>query len=346
MNIEDFENLISYSKITGNQDNGLVSFAAYKGRESIISEIIKRNHLENISMSEFIEISKQCMPAIQAKKKLREKKIADFTNLTTEEISKLSLEKKVEYLETIFHKMLTREELTGFCSKNSDKLKALLCGIQLPKDFWNKEEQQADRFVALVVHDHQIKDNMKNWQNLSLDDKKATIQATAKVLEYVYKTSLEIGFYTADEYRKENNLDEKAHVDGAYEARGKIFFNTDRLEGSDNYMGVSVVFHEFMHKRQQETDFGDPLISRLFNCKAYAAVDYERREVNPSLPEYGDIYSLMPGEVHAYSMQKYVEDQIANKTGIKKTQEQVSKTTKNLHNKSFAMAAVSRYKSI
>ena len=54
----------------------------------------------------------------------------------------------------------------------------------------------------------------------------------------------------------------------------------------------------------------------------------------------------MPNERHAYYMQKYVEDQIAEKTGIVKTQEQVSKTAQNVHKKSFAMAAVSRYHSV
>ena len=37
-------------------------------------------------------------------------------------------------------------------------------------------------------------------------------------------------------------------------------------------------------------------------------------------------------------MQKYVEDMISVKTGIEKTQEQVSKATEQLHNKSFARA--------
>ncbi len=346
MNSEDFEDLIIFSRITGNTNSGLISFDPCKGRENTIAELIKRNHLENISISQFIELSNQYMPSIQARRNLRKKKIADFTNLTTEEISKLSFEKKVECLETIFHKRLTNGELADFCSKNMDKFKALLCSIQFPKDFWNKEERQADRFAALIANNHQITDNMKNWQNLSLDDKKATIQSTAKVLEYVYGTPLEVKFYTSDEYRKENNLDEKAHVDAAYETEGKIFFNTDRLASSDNYMGVSVIFHEFMHKRQHETNFENPLISRLFNCNVYSTVTYEKRKIDSSLPEYGDIYSLMPQERHAYYMQKYVEDQIAEKTGIAKTQEQVSETTKKMHNKSFAMAAVSRYHSV
>jgi hypothetical protein len=105
-------------------------------------------------------------------------------------------------------------------------------------------------------------------------------------------------------------------------------------------MGVSVLFHEFTHKRQEETEFENPLINRLFACKTYNAVDYEMKNINLSSPEYGDIYSLMPQEMHAFAMQKYVEDNIANKTGIEKTQVQEAKDVKQVHNKSFAMAEI------
>lgn len=74
-------------------------------------------------------------------------------------------------------------------------------------------------------------------------------------MDIVNKRPLEIGFYTSEEYRKQNNLDDNAHALGGFHQDGKIFFNIDRLENSDNYMEVSVVFHEFTHKRQQEDDF-------------------------------------------------------------------------------------------
>ncbi len=342
MNSNDFEDLIFFSEIAVNPENGSISFTAYKGKESVVAELINKNHLENLSMEKFSEFAGQYMPIIQARKKLRENKINHFKNMPLQNIVQLSLEQRVDYLETIFHRHQTMDEMSDICSQNKDKLKALLYGIQLPKEFWKTEEKQADRFIALVADNHEITDNMKNWQNISIEDKKATIEKTAKVIEYVYGTPLEIGFYTPEEYRKENNLDENAPVFGAYQEKGKIFFNTDRLENSDNYMGVSVLFHEFTHKRQEETEFENQLINRLFACKADKAGDYEMRNINSSSPEYGDIYSLMPKEMHAYAMQKYVEDNIANKTGIEKTQVQEAKDVKQVHDKSFAMAYVVR----
>lgn len=342
MNSSDFEDLISFSEIEVNSENGSIDFVAYKGKEAVIAQLIEDNQLENLSMTKFNELASQYIPIIQARKKLRDKKINDFKNTPSESIAKLSLEQKVEYLETIFHKHQTKDELSDICSQNKDKLKTLLYNIRLPDDFWKNEEQLADRFVALVANNKKITDNIKNWQHLDIEDKKATIKETAKIIEYVYGTPLKVGFYTQEEYRKENNLDENAPVFGAYQEKGKIFFNSDRLENSDNYMGVSVVFHEYMHKRQEEVKFENPLINRLFACNVDRAVGYEMRNIDSFSPEYEDIYSLMPKEVHAYAMQNYVEGCIADKTGIEKTQVNETKNIKQVHDKSFAMADVSR----
>ena len=342
MNSDDFEDLISFSEIAVNPENGSIVFTAYKGKETDVAELIKKNQLENLSMVKFKEFVDQYMPIIQTKRKIKETKISNFTNMSSENIAQLSLEQRVDYLETIFHRHQTVGEMSDICSQNKDKLKALLYGIKLPRDFWQSEEQQANRFVALVANNKKITDSMKNWHNINIEDKKATLKETAKIIEYVYDTHLEVGFYTPEEYRRKNNLDENAPVFGAYQEKGKIFFNTDRLETSDNYMGVSVLFHEFTHKRQEEMEFENPLINRLFACKVDRAVDYERRNINSSSPEYGDIYSLMPKEIHAYAMQKYVEDNIANKTGIEKTQARETKDVKQVHNKSFAMAEIAK----
>lgn len=342
MNSSDFEDLISFSEIEVNPENGSIDFIAYKGKETVIAQLIEDNQLENLSMTKFNELASQYIPIIQARKKLRDKKINDFKNTPSESIAKLSLEQKVEYLETIFHKHQTKDELSDICSQNKDKLKTLLYNIRLPDDFWKNEEQLADRFAALISNNQQVTENMKNWQDISIEDKKETMKETAKIIEYVYDTPLEIGFYTSDEFRKENNLDKNAPVFGAYQEKGKIFFNTDRLENSDNYMGVSVVFHEFAHKRQEETKFDNPLINRLFATETYKAFDYEMRNIDVSSPEYGDMYSLIPNEVHAHAMQKYVENKIAEKTGLEKTQVNETKNIKQVHDKSFAMADVSR----
>ena len=348
MNSDDFEYLITYSHIMA--ENDMVVFVPKcKDYSDGIDKIIQKNSLHNLSVQDFTAIHQQVNPILQTKKKLREKKIDDFKNMSPKEIAQLPLKEKVEYLEAIFHRCQTRENLDNICSENKEQLKSLLYNIQYPREFFQKEEQLADRFISLVANNSQITDNMKNWSNLELEDKKATIRETAKIIEYAYGTSLNIDFYTPEEYRRENNLDENAHVPGAEHdsSTGKISFNTERLN-SDNYTGISVLFHEYMHQRQSEVDFENPSINKIFalSDKLYIAYDHERQNITPTSSEFGDFYSLMPNEVHAFAMQKYAEDGIVEKTGIEKTEENTSKTVKQVHDKSFAMAAVSKYNSI
>ena len=138
MNNDDFEALILYSVISVSQDNGVVSFVPYKGWEETVAELVKKNHLENMTMTQFEKLATEHMPLIQAKQKLREKKVNDFINMSPEKIARLPLEQKIEHLENVFHKYQTKDELSDICSKNKDKLKALLYSIKLPKDFWQR----------------------------------------------------------------------------------------------------------------------------------------------------------------------------------------------------------------
>ena len=345
VSFQDYEILMSYSQIMADPERNVVCFQPYAGFEKVVSEVVEKKKLKNLSMEQFQEMAAKFQPLFATKRKLTATRIRNFENMTTKEIADLPLESKVDYIESLFYVGQTRDELDSLCSTNGDKLKALLSNITFPKEFWKKEEALATRFSSLVCSTPQITEGMKNWQNISLDDKKAVIQETAKVIEYVYGAPIEIGFFTPEEYRKQNNLDDKAHVFGAYAENGKIFFNTERLEG-DNFMGVSVLFHEFMHKRQHETDFGNPLINRLFDSKVYRAHSFEQQETNPTSQAYGDFYALMLHEVHAYAMQKFVEDQIVEKTGIYKIQENTSDTSKNMHEKAFAMSAVAKCRSI
>ena len=112
-------------------------------------------------------------------------------------------------------------------------------------------------------------------------------------------------------------------------------------------MGVSVLFHEFMHQRQHEFDFNNPSINKLIALSGmlYNTYEHERRNVATTSTEFGEFYSLMPNEVHAFAMQKYVEDGIIEKTGIEKTTENTSGTIKQMHDKSFTMASISKYRS-
>ncbi len=332
--------LFSNCIIETDPNSDKLSFDAFAGKENTIEKLLDKYDLKDITKAQFAEMAEQYRPYIQTKNKLRETRIKSFISTSCENIAKLPLESKIEILNTIFDYNLTNGELKNLCLKHKDKMLALLYNIKFPKEFLEEEERKADRFIALVANNKKITDNMRNWKNLDIEDKKATIMETAKIINYAYHTSLDIGFYTPEEFRKENNLDENAHVPGAYHKGGKIVFNTERLENSDNYMGVSVVFHEFTHKRQHRENFNDKAVNRLFECYMHSAEDFEEKNINKNSVEFGDIYSLMPKEVHAYTMQKYVEDRIADITGIEKSKVNKAKDVEQVHNKAFAMADI------
>ncbi len=70
MNSSDFEDLISFSEIEVNPENGSIDFIAYKGKETVIAQLIEDNQLENLSMTKFNELASQYIPIIQARKKI------------------------------------------------------------------------------------------------------------------------------------------------------------------------------------------------------------------------------------------------------------------------------------
>ncbi len=345
ISVDDLEYLLAYASVFID-DDVLVFEAKYESDKDKIDKIIQKNNLTNLSPDQFQKIANPTARIVHANKKIRENKVNNFKNMTTEEIAKLSLEEKVDYLDAIFHIGVSKETIDNICTENKKQLKALLYNIQYPKEFFEAEKPQAKRFISLVSNNHRITDNMKNWQNISLEEKKATIKETAEVIKYVYGSSLNIDFFTPEEYRKRNNLDENAHVYASFYSEGKIFFNTERLD-SDNFVGVSVLFHEFMHQRQHECGFNNPSINKLFALSGmlYNTCEYEKRNVATTSTEFGDFYSLMPDEVHAFAMQKYVEDGIIEKTGIEKTKENTSGLIKQVHDKSFIMASILKSRS-
>ena len=217
------------------------------------------------------------------------------------------------------------------------------------KDFWEEEKKLAERYASLIASDLDITDEMKNWQNASLSDKQFIIQQAGKAFKYVYGTSINIVFFTEKEERARKQamgMSKDVHINAAYYKDGKLHFNLDRLKNSDNYFAVSVLFHEATHLRQECETFKDPLVERIFNCNLNFAAVYEDIISDKKSPTFKDFYTMQPGETHAHGLQEYVEQLIAEKTGIEKTHyTDLSAEIKNIHNKAYSMAKLTQYRS-
>lgn len=215
-------------------------------------------------------------------------------------------------------------------------------------DVWLFCAQKENKMLAMLKDQKQnlaadITDKLKNWSETSLQDRKDTIVQAAKIFKYVYGMVPEIGFFTPEEEKarlRQAGLNENAHINAAFYRNGKICFNEERLQESDNYFAVSVLFHEGTHHRQETQSFDNPLVNRIFNTNINV---YENELNNKGDTSYKDLYTMLPDEVHAYGIQEYMEKQLAEKTGIVKTAA-VNKEANKIHNKALAMAKLAQYR--
>ena len=327
-----------------------VHFTPYSDKDDyLINQIIKDEQIEKISLTKFQSIVDQHKPLYQVRQKLKQQKVEQFSRMTTQQIANLPLEQKVDYMEVLFPVSQTKEQLMDICQKNEENIKSCLFNIQFPESFWKDERNLADRYASLIASQPKITDKIKNWENTSLDDKKFVIQQASQVFKYVYGMTPDIVFFTPEEEkakRRAQGLNENAHINAAYFQKGKLHFNEERLQNSDNFFAISVLFHEGMHMRQHNEHFNDDLVNRIFSCYIENVNVYENELNRKEDVAYKDLYAMQPAEVHAHGLQKYVEQQFMEKTGIEKRQSSdLNKEIKQIHNKAFSMAALSQYRS-
>lgn len=355
MNIEDWEYLIENCNLAYAADESMIYEPKSDKARDRIEKILKDNKMEHITLSDFKKICQQMRPLFLARKELKKHQ---FSLMSTQEVAKLPLEQKVEYMELLFPPIVkkdTKEEeeedwkkVVEVCKKNEANIKACLFSMDFPKSFWEEEKKKADRYVSLIVNDPEITGAMKKWAQTTLEEKKDVIKKAAEVFEYVYGVAPKIDFFTEEERiaeNKANGFSENVHINAAESGNGIISFNLDRLQSSDNFFAASVVLHEGTHLRQEKEIFEDPLVERIMKCYTSYSEVYEDRLNNKESLEYKDFYTMQPHEIHAYGLQEYVEDKLIEMTGIEKTANQNNKETRKIHDKAFTMARIAQYRS-
>ena len=347
MKVEDFETLIENCKFF--LDDEKVRFVPYTIKDNKrVAKILIENKMTNISLDEFNKIAKQSMPIYQARKKLKQQQLNKYNAMSPDEISKLPMENKVEYLELLFPRNQTKEDVDDVCRNNEENIRTCLFNLDFPQSFWQKEKEQAARYASLVANSPEISQKLKNWQDTSLDDKKEVIKQTLKIFEYVYGDAPKLEFYTEAQERErlvKLGYPEDVHINAANYHEGIISFNTDRLQDCDNFFAVSVPFHEGTHYRQDVQSFGDALVDRIFQSSAANLLAYDNEDNKKQGKNYKDLYTMLPFEVHAYGLQEYMENSLIENTGIQKSKNKDTPEVKRIHNKGYSMAKVNQYRS-
>ncbi len=349
MNIDEFETLLDNCSIMLNSDDRVVfKPLSFRVRKKV-NQILKNNNMENLSQEEFAAIAQEHHPLYQARKKIKAQKAQRFSTLSTQEVADLPLEKKLEYMEIIFPTEQKSGEFIELFNKCEDNIRTCLFNMDFPPGFWEREKKSAERFASLIASDPEITDAIKYWQQTSLAEKQFIVQQAGKAFEYIYGIPVKITFFTEEEERARKcsmGMSKDVHINAAYYSEGKLHFNLDRLNNSDNFFAVSTLFHEGTHLRQDCETFEDPLVDRIFSCNINYASIYDDMISNKQAATYKDLYATQPGETHAYGLQEYVEELLAEKIGIEKTHyTDLEKETKNIHNKAFTMAKITQYRS-
>jgi len=286
-------------------------------------------------------------PLYQSKKELM---AHQFSSMSPQQTADLPIEKKLEYMESLFFASQTVENLVNVCKKNEENIRACLFHMDFPQSFWEAEKKLADRYVALIATQPEITDKMKDWGNTTLEEKKEVVAKAAEVFEHVYGIKVDFDFFSPEEERAKNRakgLPEDTHINGGQQSGHKISFNEERLQEGDNFFAVSVLFHEATHIRQEFETFEDPLVERIFNCRVDNAVYYEKARDDKKDIRYQDLYAMQPVEKHAHGLQEYVENELIEKTGIRKMfGKEVDDEIKKIHNKTFSMAKLAQYHSL
>lgn len=349
MNIEQYECLVDKCTISLDENN-LVHFKplSYKAGKAV-EKVIKDNQLENLTLQNFQAINEECRPLYLARRKVKARKFDQFAQMTTQQVADLPLEKKLEYMEILFPLNQNIDELKAVCAENKENIKACLFNIDFSQSFWEKEKKSAERYASLITAQPEITNKLKNWQETSLDDKKEVIKQAGIIFEYVYGIAPQVEYFTPEEARAKNaqqGLSADAHIEAAYQKGGKIYFNEERLQTSDNLFAIAVLFHEGTHLRQHFQTFEDDTVERIFNCNLVNAATYENIQSDKESADYMDLYAMQPSEKHAHGLHEFVEQQIMEKTGMEKVSHtELSKETKQIHNKAFSMAKVTQYRS-
>lgn len=175
------------------------------------------------------------------------------------------------------------------------------------------------------------------------------IEQAGRIFKYVYGVAPDVAFFKPEEEKAKicaQTGNEDAHINAAYFSKGKIYFNEERLQNSDNFFAVSVLFHEGTHLRQHLNNFDNPLVERIFNSNLTNIYAFEMQMNDKDAKTYKDLYTMLPSETHAYGLQEYFEQHLTEKTGIEKIHYiDLDKETKGIYNKGFSMAKLTQYRS-
>ena len=254
----------------------------------------------------------------QCRKEKRKEKIKEFSRLSNREVAELSTEQKLDYLEALMPQNCNLRRLFNHIPGNEEKLKACLFNLKFPTEFWNDEKILADRYAALIARDPQIIHRVSHWTDTDMSDKKQTVKDAVAIFNYVYGTDVKLQFFTTESFiKQQESLGFHCEVVPRGYAKDNTIFINEQVLKKENFCAISTPIHEGIHIRQKMQKFQNQLLNRMFSIPWPVLSIYEDQVESKNDISFKDFYSMSPVEVHAYGIQKYVEDKLKETCGIK-----------------------------
>lgn len=306
MTFEQFDILLDIGEFKVFEQNGsqFVGITPKKDRyqqkiDQIIDEIIQ-NEEYPFTFEEFSKKAQQYMPVRRSKTKEILHKLENY-NLS--EIAHLSCDERLDILNKIMPSEPTALDIERLKPYQA-KIGQLMFNLKFPKEFWKQEEVLALKFVHRLQTIPNINENITNWQNLDISDQKKCLEQIVDVFVRTYHIKpIKVSFFSKEEYQNEQKSqglepNEVPPTGYALTDKHEICFCKDRMSLCDNYVPIYLTFHEALHISQKERHFSEfEGVEKLFDEKLsyFQLINKES-------------YLLSPIEIHAYAMDKLVQE--------------------------------------
>lgn len=269
------------------------------------------------SIEEWNKLSRELRPKLKENNKIRRdlalRKLAGADN---KKLAALNNKQRIELLDGLLLDVVSRDaeafnENRQTIISYKDQFKILFFGIELPKEFLDREQARCEQFCHRLQSVPNLKTYLEDWQHLDFKQRNELSRDILQAFNGTYKTNVELRFFSENEW-----FENRRHKAGAIQATGAptayaenntVFLNKEKIAACDNLAVPALIFHEALHIARRQEDWSQfPLIDKLFESKfAYLALDCP------------DLSLTNPMEANAYAMDEKVASFLLEKMQIR-----------------------------
>lgn len=234
--------------------------------------------------------------------------INEFRRIKPESFNEIPLKQRLEYLDALTLQNRTAADYAQDYNGLFDNIKACLFSIRVSPEFMNSEKSSVNHFINGLTG-LSLDNALKDVHLRSPEQKKSDICKFIDLFCNIYATPQpEIIFQNPD----------SAYSAFCSASKGKRIRLAENFLSQDmKWHDYSIVFHEMIHIYQHHLHAKDPEKYKIFtpeyNNLKFGTWMAHQGNVQEKYQAADEIYELLPGEAHAYSMQTFFTDLFADR---------------------------------